>query len=49
MKHLIAPLNVRVCRLKGDDRENEIEENLQAIDCMVSNLRYVDGHLINVL
>ena len=27
-------------RLKGDDRENEIEENLQAIDCMVSNLRY---------
>ena len=26
-------------RLKGDDRENEIEENLQAIDCMVSNLR----------
>jgi len=28
-----------VSKLKGDDRENEIEENLQAIDCMVSNLR----------
>ena len=26
-------------RLKGDDRENEIEDNLQTIDCMVSNLR----------
>ena len=26
-------------RLKGDDRENEIEDNLQMIDCMVSNLR----------
>ena len=26
-------------RIQGDDRENEIEDNLQAIDCMVSNLR----------
>ena len=28
-------------RLKGDDRENEIEDNLQTIDCMVSNLRLI--------
>ena len=27
------------CRIQGDDRETEIEDNLQAIDCMVSNLR----------
>ena len=29
----------RMFRIQGDDRENEIEDNLQAIDCMVSNLR----------
>jgi len=28
-----------ITKLQGDDRENEIEDNLQAIDCMVSNLR----------
>ena len=26
-------------RIQGDDRENEIEDNLQAIDCMVANLK----------
>ena len=26
-------------RIQGDDREHEIEDNLQAIDCMVANLR----------
>ena len=31
-------------RLKGDDRENEIEDNLQTIDCMVSNLRLLRLH-----